>query len=268
MIVKTPAKINLGLHIKSKRPDGFHEIESIFYPIPLFDFVELISAEKDSFNSYGIEIPGNKEDNLCIKALKLLRNKGFDVSPYEIHLLKNIPIGAGLGGGSSNAVAVLKAVNVLENLNLSTEKLMELAAELGSDCPFFCLPNAALVTGRGEHIKPIDFSLKDSYIHLVYPNLHISSGEAYGAIDLSKTHSSPISIPEEKKGFQRNFINDFQAPLEGDFPVLQRIKDAFTNSGAYFSSLSGSGSSMFGLFKEEPQKLFRQENWKEWILRL
>jgi len=268
MIIKASAKINLGLHVKQKRVDGFHEIESIFYPIPLFDFVELIPAGEDSFSSYNLKIPGNPEDNLCVKAMNLLRDNGYKIPPYHIHLLKNIPIGAGLGGGSADAVAVITGLNNLHELNLSIAKQMSLAAELGSDCPFFCLNGAAKVTGRGEFIRPIEFSLEEKYIHLVYPNLHISTGEAYSSLNLEKTHKSEIQIPKNTSEFSSCFINDFEAPLGAEYQELQRIKQTLDEGEAFFTSLSGSGSTMFGLFENEPKKSFESEGWKEWIFRL
>ncbi len=268
MIIKAPAKINLGLHVKHKRADGFHEIESIFYPIPLVDFVELTPASEDSFSSYHIKIPGKKSDNLCVKALELMRFYGYEIPFYHIHLLKNIPIGAGLGGGSSDAVAVIKALNTLHDLNLSIKKQMELAAELGSDCPFFCLNGAAKVTGRGEFIEPVTFTLKEKFIHLVYPNLHISTGEAYGCIDLEHTHKSEIKIPTEFSEFRECFVNDFESPLTAKHPEIQQIKSTLNQTGAYYTSMSGSGSTMFGLYHSKPKKCFEKEGWKEWIFKL
>ena len=267
MIIKAPAKINLGLHIKRKQEDGFHEIESIFYPVPLIDFVELIPDSQDSFSSYNIEIPGKAEDNLCVKALKLMRSQGYEIPTYHIHLLKNIPIGAGLGGGSSDAVAIIKGLNTLHELNLSLDKQMELAAELGSDCPFFCVDGAARVTGRGEFLDPIDFSLSGKFIHLIYPNLHISTSEAYESIDLENTTKSKIQLPQSDDDFRESFINDFEAPLAAKHPVLQRIKTDLYDSGAFYISLSGSGSTIFGLFNEKPKTLFESEGWQEWILK-
>ncbi len=269
MIFKAPAKINLGLHVKGKRDDGFHELESVFCQIPLFDFIELIPSEKDSFHSYHIEIPGNSENNLCIKAMNLLRSNGFTIPPYEIHLLKNIPIGAGLGGGSSDAVAVLQGINRLENLGISDLRLQEFSAEIGSDCPFFCGNSSARVTGRGEFIAPVDFDIQGKFIHLVHPNVHISTGEAYASLDLEKTSKETIVLPRQNSEWENCFTNDFEAPLYREYPALQHIKDELIKSGAFYASLSGSGSSIFGIFDTLPtKKLFLEEEYSEWILEL
>jgi len=268
MVVKAPAKINLGLHIKEKRPDGFHEIESIFYKIPLFDVIELIPSSKDEFYGYGIDINSNPENNLCLRALTLLRYNGFKVNNYAIHLLKNIPIGAGLGGGSSDAAAILKAVNELDNLGLEHKQLSDLSADLGSDCPFFFFEQAAKVSGRGEIINELDFSLKGFYMRLVYPNLHIGSGEAYGAIDLARTTKSSLEIQEDASLFRSSYINDFESGLADKHPVLQRVKTKLYKEGAFYASLTGSGSATYGLFHKKPskEKEFSGEGYKEWLI--
>lgn len=269
MIYRAPAKINLGLHIKGKRPDGFHELESIFTVIPLYDYIELIPSKKDSFEAYNIEIPGEPSKNLCTQALRLLRKRGYNISFYKISLLKNIPIGAGLGGGSSDAVAVLKAVNELEQLNISKEELTKLAAELGSDCPFFCSTDSALVTGRGEFISPIEFDLKGKFILLVNPNIHISTAEAYGSLNLSEITQSSLDWTSKESDWQESWINDFEKALGEKYPALQRIKQTLINSGAFYASLSGSGSSVFGIFNVKPEKnLFLEKGFSEWILPL
>ena len=269
MIYRAPAKINFGLHIKGKRADGFHELESIFAEVPLYDFIELIPSSTDSFQAYNIEIPGNPDKNLCIQALRLLRERGYAISSYDIHLLKNIPIGAGLGGGSSDAVAVLKGVNELENLKITNKELVQLSAELGSDCPFFCTQGSALIKGRGELITPIDFNLKGKYVLLVNPNIHISTAEAYGGLNLSETTQSSIDWSITENDWQENWINDFEKTLSGNYPALQRIKETLINTGANYASLSGSGSSVFGVFHTKPKKnMFTKEGYSEWMFTL
>ncbi|MFK7756765.1 MAG: 4-(cytidine 5'-diphospho)-2-C-methyl-D-erythritol kinase [Flavobacteriales bacterium] len=267
MIFRAPAKINLGLHVKHKRQDGFHELESVFHTIPLYDYIELIPSNSDKFSSYHLDIPGDSAKNLCLKAIQLLRKKGHDVPNYEIHLLKHIPIGAGLGGGSSDAVAVIKAINQLECLELSAALLMEYAAELGSDCPFFLMDSAALVSGRGEYLTSVDFKLEGYYIHLVYPNIHISTAQAYGSLDLKQTSKGAIAIPSEESEWQNCFTNDFEKALWPKHPILEQIKTELNNSGAFFSSLSGSGSSVFGVYKSIPELKF-QNVYSEWILKM
>lgn len=269
MIKKAPAKINLGLHVKQKRDDGFHELETIFYQIPLYDFVELIPSKKDSFHAYNIEIPGDSDQNLCLNAMRLLRSNGFITNHYEIHLLKNIPIGAGLGGGSSDAVAVLKALVKIENVNISNEQLHGLAAELGSDCPLFLMEKATLGTGRGEVLSPIDLDLKGKYLHLVYPEIHISTGAAYGSLNIDETTKSEITIPSDTAEWRESFVNDFEKGLFEKHPELAQIKESLYKSGAFYASMSGSGSSVFGIFDEKPSKeIFTSEGYSEWILEM
>ena len=268
MIFRAPAKINLGLHLKHKREDGFHELESIFHAIPLFDYIEVIPSFEDSFFSYNLKIPGDASNNLCLKALNLLRSLGYEVPFFEVHLLKNIPIGAGLGGGSSDAVAVLKGINQIQKLGIDNDTLLTYAAELGSDCPFFLLESAARVTGRGEELTPLNFSLTGSYLKLIYPKLHISTEQAYSSLDLKKTTKSEIILPRSKSDWKKCFKNDFESSLWPRYPQLKEIKENLINSGAYYASLSGSGSSVFGLFEAKPFNQLYDGLYDEWVLEL
>jgi 4-diphosphocytidyl-2-C-methyl-D-erythritol kinase len=252
MQLRANAKINLGLRVLRKRADGYHDIESIFIPVPLYDELRIEKANKVQFIAEGIPIPPDEGGNLCLRAYHLLQ-AGFSLPPVAIHLQKHIPIGAGLGGGSSDAAFVLKGLNELFELGLSTGKLEEYAAELGSDCVFFIRNQAALVSGKGEQL---DFSIQLpslGYGLIVYPNLHISTALAYSkvrpkfpAISLADLISKP------KEEWQELITNDFEDPMLREFPELKPIQQQLVDQGAYYVSMSGSGSAFFGLFDHEP----------------
>src|SRR6478609_5739899 len=181
MISFPPCKINLGLQVVSKRPDGYHNIETCFYPIPWTDILEIIPADVLAFSNSGISIPGKQEENLCLKAYELLR-KNFDLKPVKIHLHKVIPMGAGLGGGSSNAAHTLRMLNTIFNLQLNNDQLRQYASQLGSDCSFFIEDEPMMGTGRGEVLENTSVNLKDKFIVLVKPDLHVPTAEAYSGV--------------------------------------------------------------------------------------
>lgn len=252
MIAFPNAKINLGLNIVEKRNDGFHNIESIFYPIPLCDALELIENKNTTnnlFSSSGIPIPGNNSDNLCLKAYNLL-TKDYALPPLKIHLHKHIPIGAGLGGGSSDAAFFITTINSFFNLNLSEEQQLNYAKQLGSDCSFFISNKPAFVKGKGDEFKIIDFTLSGKYIVLVYPNIHINTALAYSKI---KPKSATRNLLNDIKTLSitdwKNYIhNDFEDALFPEFPSLSEIKNKLYHLGAEYAAMSGSGSTLFGLF--------------------
>ena len=190
MVSFPPCKINLGLNVVSKRSDGYHDIETCFYPVPLTDALEIIKADRFSFTASGNTIPGDAANNLCIKAYELLR-RDFNLAPVAIHLHKIIPTGAGLGGGSSDGAHALRLLNVIFDLKLSGEKLKDYALQLGSDCPFFIENKPMFGSGRGEVLRDISLDLSGRFIVLVKPNEHVSTAEAYAGV----TPASPsISI--------------------------------------------------------------------------
>ena len=246
------AKINLGLSITEKREDGFRNLESILLPVPWYDVIEIQEVEKTSFTSSGIAIDGDDTNNLCTKAYHLLA-RDFILPPVSIHLEKNIPIGAGLGGGSSDAAYVLKGLNEMFRLNLSIERLEQLASLLGSDCPFFIQNKAAFVQGRGELL---DVNLKlelNCYCILVNPGIHISTKEAYGAItpqmaqfDLRELHTL------DKRTWQNTVVNDFETALLPNYPELVELRQSLLALNPFYVSMSGSGSSFYAFFEEEP----------------
>lgn len=252
MILFPPAKINLGLNILHKREDNFHEIVSIMTPLPLTDIIEITKSESFHFSSDGIEIPDSSDDNLCVKAYKLFR-KYYEISPVSIHLRKIIPMGAGLGGGSADAAYVLIGLNKLFELNLNDEVLENMASQLGSDCPFFIQNTSQLATGRGEILKPIEFNLKGYYVKLLNIGIHVSTKEAYSNVhfseikDLEKIINQPFTI------WKNEMTNDFEKSVFINYPELKTIKEQFYEDGALYAAMSGSGSTMFGIFKEKPE---------------
>ncbi|PKP22458.1 MAG: 4-(cytidine 5'-diphospho)-2-C-methyl-D-erythritol kinase [Bacteroidetes bacterium HGW-Bacteroidetes-21] len=251
MIVYPNAKINLGLHILNKRPDGYHNLETIFYPVNWKDILEIIPASKDSFSSSGIPIPGDPSANLCIKALQIMR-KDFPIPPVSMHLHKMIPHGAGLGGGSSDATHTLKALNSLFQLGLSPQALADYALQIGSDCPFFVQNTPMLATCRGEILTPVNIDLSSYKIIIVYPGIQISTAQAYTKVkpkDKRKTISDIVRLPNSQ--WKKELKNDFESALKKDFPALAQIKKKLYNAGAAYASLSGSGSAVYGIFKGE-----------------
>lgn len=245
------AKINIGLNVVEKRLDGFHNLETIFYPVNIFDSLEILEAKELSFHSYGLEIPGSGSENLCVKAFLLMKEK-FGIPNLEIHLLKNIPFGAGLGGGSADAAWMLKMINEKFELNLSNPDLENFAAELGSDCPFFIENSAQYASGRGEILSPTDLVLQNYSFALIKPNFGISTKEAFSGLlpkpsgqDLRELVKLPV---ESWRGVIKN---DFEESLFPKFPALEKIKNDLYQRGAIYASMSGSGSTMFGIFKPE-----------------
>ncbi len=242
------AKVNLSLRVGKKRDDGFHEISSIFYPIPLHDILEITPSEKLVFHNSGLRIPGNPGDNLCLKAYQLLSREKH-LPPVKIHLHKIIPMGAGLGGGSSDASSVLIVLNELFKLGFSNKELQTFSSELGSDCPFFIENKPCHVQGRGEILEPIEADLQGWTLVLVYPSIHIPTGQAY-------LHVGGNEIPDQALvGSQPDFgsmRNDFQPWAEKEYPALRDIGKQLQSLGAEYVSMSGSGSSYFGLFRSDP----------------
>lgn len=248
------AKINLGLNITAKREDGYHDIESCFYPIPLKDALEIIPSKKLSFKTTGLKIPGNPNNNLVLKAYFLL-NTYFDLPPVDIILHKNIPMGAGMGGGSADGAFMLTLLNEYFELNISTYKLEQYALKLGSDCPFFIENKPKLVSGRGEIFENTKLNLSGYYLALIYPEIHISTAEAYSGI---KPQKSEISIKEIIENYPIDkwktlLYNDFEKSVFEKYPQLNKIKNDFYKDGALYASMTGSGSTIFGLFKENPE---------------
>ena len=246
MILYPNAKINLGLNILKKREDGYHDISSVFYPIKdCFDILEIIKSEEFEFIKSGLEIP--QAENLCIKAWKLFQSV-FDISNVKIHLHKQIPIGAGLGGGSSDASFTLKALNKIFNLQLSNIELEKYALELGADCPFFIDNTPKLVEGIGEKMTKINIDLSDFKIKLVNPEIHISSSDAYdGVIPVIPRLYPQEIIQLSVKEWKGKLKNDFEDSIFQKYPNLKNIKENLYNEGSIYVSMSGSGSVFYSL---------------------
>lgn len=259
-------KINLGLSILAKRADGYHELETVFYPVALTDALEILPAATLSLNQTGIEVPGDPAQNLCLKAFHLLKKDFPQLSPVQMHLHKNIPMGAGLGGGSSDGTAALILLNKQFSLGLSDDQLIEYASQLGSDCPFFVYNKACHATGRGEVLKPIALDLTAYQIVLVHPGKHISTAWAFQQLtphSKSKSIQSIIEMPIE--AWKNHLVNDFEAPVFKAAPTLSSIKDQLYALGAIYASMSGSGSSLFGIY---PKHHFEQAPTIEHALRI
>lgn len=262
MISFPNAKVNLGLHITQKRSDGYHNIETIFYPVPWCDVLEIIVGGDKPFDisMSGLEVNVSLENNLCYKAWKLI-SENHQLPPLKVHLHKIIPMGAGLGGGSSDAAFVLKMINELCELNLSNLHLREMAAQLGSDCPFFIFNEPMMASGRGEILNPLNISLKNYQILIVMPALTVGTSEAYSWISpqqpknkLSEIISQPINE------WQKLLINDFEEPVFEHHSAIEKIKNKLIESGAIYTSMSGSGAAVFGIFKTLPEKEITIDN--------
>lgn len=257
MICFPNAKINLGLNVVSKRPDGYHNIETVFYPIPVKDALEIVEAETLSFSQTGIQVDAPMEKNLVIKALNLLKTS-YDIPALEIHLLKAIPFGAGLGGGSADAAFMLKLLNDFCKLSIEPDELEKMAASIGADCPFFIRNTPVFATGTGNIFESVDLSLSGYYFCLIKPDVAVSTPEAYSlvtptapAVSLKEIISRPVTEWKEL------MINDFEKSVFTKHPLIGEIKEALYQAGAVYASMSGSGSSVFGLF-EKPVQLKEQ----------
>jgi 4-diphosphocytidyl-2-C-methyl-D-erythritol kinase len=252
------AKLNLGLNVVAKRPDGFHEIETVFLPIPLCDILEIIPSVSGmaTITTSGLPIPGPPDHNICLKAIKLFRssNPTLHSSLFTLHLHKQIPSGSGLGGGSSDGAFTLKMLNALYGTGLSEEQLAQLASQLGSDCAFFIGNRPAFATGKGEKLEEISLSLKGYFLALVIPPVHVGTAEAYSMITPkmpSRSVKEIVGLPlPEWKNMLRN---DFEEPVMAKHPEIKEVKEKLYERGAVYASMSGSGSSVYGLFKDPPK---------------
>ena len=254
MIVFPNCKINLGLNIVNRRPDGYHNLETVFYPVNgLFDSMEVTKSDV-SINAYTLQQYGNSidcepEKNLVVKAYQLFIKQFDNLPSIDIHLIKHIPSGAGLGGGSSDAAFMLKLLNDMFEKHLSTKQLEDLTAQLGADCPFFIHNKPTYARGIGDVFSPIDLSLKDYQIIIVKPNVFISTKEAFANILPHQPSESIIDIIKSPIHEWRHYLtNDFEASIFPQHPEIANIKLQLYEKGAEYASMSGSGSSVFGLF--------------------
>lgn len=253
MIVFPNAKINVGLNITGVRKDGYHDIESVFYPIPLKDVLEVVVAEdgQTEMQVGGLLLDGKVSDNSVMKAYNLLKEQ-FDLPPVKIYLEKVIPSGAGLGGGSSDASFAIKLFNEMFRLGMDIPQMEAVAAKIGADCPFFIQNKPAYVTGIGDELQPIEFSLEGVSFLLVKPDDFVSTKEAYSKVTPKKT-VLPLSemVMKPISEWKYNIVNDFETSVFASHPTVKMIKDLMYEKDALYASMSGSGSSVFGFFKRE-----------------
>jgi len=257
MVSFPPCKINLGLAVLNKRADGYHNLETCFYPVPWNDILEIIKADTFQFTSSGILIPGSSNDNLCVKAYQLLK-KDFNLGPVKIHLHKIIPMGAGLGGGSSDAAHTVLLLNKVFELNLTQKELLSYASQIGSDCAFFIQDKPMIGSGRGEILNPTELQLKNKFLVIIKPDVHISTAEAYAGVKPARPEISLediIKLPvQEWKG---KLVNDFEKSIFKNHPEVKKAKEKLYHAGALYASMSGSGSSVFGIF-DKPVSLQKE----------
>lgn len=255
MITYPNAKINLGLNIVEKRPDGYHNLETVFYPINLQDALEVTQLEGEgeySLTVSGTPIEGEPESNLVVKAYRLLKKDFPEMPSIDIHMYKHIPTGAGLGGGSADAAFMIKLLNDKFHLNLSVEKMEEYAAILGADCAFFIQNKPVFATGIGNVFEPIQLSLKGYYLVLVKPDIFVSTKDAFSLIQPKKPeHSLKEIVRMPIETWRATMKNDFEDSVFQKFPEIAAIKDKLYDMGAIYASMSGSGSSVFGIFREQ-----------------
>ena len=252
MIIFPNAKINIGLNIINRRDDGYHNIETIFYPINIKDALELVPAKELSFNSSGLEVPGNAADNLCVKCYHLLK-KDFDLPPVSIHLHKHIPIGAGLGGGSADAAFFIRLLNQNFSLGLNGDDMERYARKLGADCAFFIRNQPVFAFDKGDEFEPVKLDLSGFKIVLVMPPVHVSTSEAYGGVKPALVQQSLMELIYRPVSEWKNCIkNDFELSVFKNHPVIRGVKAALYEAGALYASMSGSGASVFGIFNKFP----------------
>jgi 4-diphosphocytidyl-2-C-methyl-D-erythritol kinase len=269
MVAFPPCKINLGLKVLHRRADGYHDIDTCFYPVPRTDILEVVPASEFSFTSSGLTITGVNDENICVKAYKLLQQE-FDLPPAAIYLHKLIPAGAGLGGGSSDATWTLRTLNEVFDLAMDDSRLADYASRLGSDCPFFIHSTPMIGNGRGELLSSTSISLKGKYIVIVRPDIHVSTQLAYQAIvpDLQVTSIREIIETFSPEQWRDRLSNQFEPFVMKRYPAIARIRDDLYASGALYASMSGSGSAVFGLFRTEvnlAQAFTGYDCWSGWL---
>ena len=252
MIIFPNAKINIGLNIIERRLDGYHNLETIFYPVPIKDALEIITAHQFSFESSGLDIPGRPEDNLCIKGYNLIK-KDFDLPPVKIHLHKHIPIGAGLGGASADAGFFIRLLNQHFDLSLTDEKMMAYARQLGADCAFFIQNKPVFAFEKGDEFEPIKLDLSAYKIIVVMPPVHVSTAEAYGGVKPAPVKESLMELIQYPVAEWKKYIkNNFESTIFKNHPAIRGIKAALYGAGALYASMSGSGAAVFGIFDKTP----------------
>lgn len=260
-------KINLGLHILNKREDGYHNLETIFYPINFREALEIIPTQNPfnsiEFSNTGLTVTGNTEENICIKAYHLLKKDFTALPEIKMHLHKAIPMGAGLGGGSADGAFTLQLLNKKFTLNLTKTDLLKYAVRLGSDCPFFIINKPCFAAGRGEILEEINISLSTYKIVLVNPGIHVNTGWAFAQL----TPATPLKsikeiINQPITTWKQELKNDFEKPVFEKYPAIKKIKETMYVQGALYAAMSGSGSTVYGIFNNEiDETVFKRENY-------
>jgi 4-diphosphocytidyl-2-C-methyl-D-erythritol kinase len=252
MITFPNCKINLGLNVTLKREDGYHDLETVFYPIGLKDSLEVIQSSEFKIQSSGLQINGDEESNLCVRAYRLLKTEFPDLPPVHIHLHKAIPMGAGLGGGSADGAFMLMMLNKKFKLRISEARLIDYALSLGSDCPFFIINKPCFATGRGEVLEQASLDLSSYKIILINPGIHVSTKEAFAAvIPQASAPNLKEVIQQSTVTWRENLRNDFEQGVFNLHPELRTIKDELYKNGANYAAMTGTGSTIFGLFKKD-----------------
>jgi 4-diphosphocytidyl-2-C-methyl-D-erythritol kinase len=268
MLAFPGCKLNLGLHILAKRKDGYHDIETCFFPIPWTDVLEFLPAAKWSFECTGLPIAGNVADNLCVKAYELLKND-FSLPAVAGHLHKILPMGAGLGGGSADGAHTLRILNQLFHLHLSANQLAAYAMRLGSDCSHFLQDRTTIGRGRGEILVPLELTLKGHFLVVVSPEVQVSTAEAYSRVipqTVQEDLADILRLPIHQ--WRDRLTNHFEATVFERYPALEQIKKSLYEVGAVYASLSGSGASLYGIFTKQisREEHFQGMNgWSGWL---
>ena len=262
MIVYPNAKINIGLNVVEKRPDGYHNLETVFYPIGLQDILEIKVLDEGNVPECGYKLKitgtildGSPEDNLVVRAFKMLKHD-FNLPPVSIGLYKHIPTGAGLGGGSSDAALTIKTLNKRFDLRLTDEQMEDYCTRLGADCPFFIKDTPVFATGIGNEFHPVSFSLKGKHLVLVKPDIFVSTKDAYAKVNVRRPDTPlPELLAQPLETWKDTVINDFERSVFSKYPEIAAIKDSMYDIGAVYASMSGSGSSVFGIFDEPVENI-------------
>lgn len=270
MISFPNCKINLGLRILRKRNDGYHDLETVFYPLPFYDIVELIHGPGEgSFTGSGLQVAGEAEHNLCFKAFQLLKKDFPELPAVQLHLHKTIPMGAGLGGGSADGAFTLQLLNQKFRLGLSRDQLLAYALQLGSDCPFFIINKPCFATGRGEQLEEIKVDLSAYRVVLVTPGIHVNTAKAFSEIQPAMPSKSVKEIIQQPvTTWKDELINDFEISVFKNYREIKEVKDQLYARGAIYASMTGSGSSVFGIFPKDGETAFIHINDRAQLSRL
>ncbi|MFT3908428.1 MAG: 4-(cytidine 5'-diphospho)-2-C-methyl-D-erythritol kinase [Ferruginibacter sp.] len=271
MIAFPNCKINIGLQIIGKRADGYHDLQTIFYPVVLKDALEIIDNTETNdaaFSTTGITIDGNAENNLCLKAYQLLKKDFPQLPGIKMHLHKTIPLGAGLGGGSADAAFTLQLLNKKYALGLDPESLNKYAADLGSDCPFFLMNKPCFASGRGEILEEVTLDLSAWKILLINPGIHINTGWAFSALEKMSIGSNlKEHVSQPVATWREHISNDFEIPVFKAHKEIASIKENLYKTGAIYAAMSGSGSSLYGIFEKDavPKLNFPSHYFQKWV---